>query len=237
LNWEKTFPLAPPLATFLADVCKTPKPYKLFAPSKNHRPVYLEMLAWLVRGAWVTQLRTFVWVIVWPEIRYEVEYEMDRAMLKRASEEALRDQRVEQARVDDATSGATASAEQLAERARLARSRQKAQKEWAEFQRRPRPVATATPSVNAVAPLHILRVHTSLIVDPARPSREESLYLEAISKRFANLHTRQMFLKFAKYFNGREAMEMVALKEGMKRREVMGLLVEFDEHLVCARHW
>ncbi|PMB66552.1 Nitrogen permease regulator 3 [Beauveria bassiana] len=77
VEWQRAFPLAPPLANLLSDMSVCPRPYKTFCPSKVHRPLYLRMLAWLMRGGWVTQLCTFAYVVVWPEIIYQVEYEME----------------------------------------------------------------------------------------------------------------------------------------------------------------
>lgn len=77
VDWQREFPVAPPLPNFLAELSACPRPYKTFCPSKVHRPLYLRMLAWLLRGGWVTQLCTFGYVVVWPEILYEVEYEME----------------------------------------------------------------------------------------------------------------------------------------------------------------
>ncbi|KAI1421630.1 nitrogen permease regulator of amino acid transport activity 3-domain-containing protein [Xylaria sp. FL1777] len=86
--WARAFPLAPHLADFLAELSAAPRAYKWFYPSKNHRPTYLQMLAWLMRGGWVTQLCTFAYVVVWPEILYEVEYELEAEELKMLQEEA-----------------------------------------------------------------------------------------------------------------------------------------------------
>ncbi|KAI1365611.1 nitrogen permease regulator of amino acid transport activity 3-domain-containing protein [Xylaria arbuscula] len=86
--WERAFPLAPRLADFLAELSAAPRPYKWFCPSKNHRPTYLQMLAWLMRGGWVTQLCTFAYVVVWPEILYEVEYELEAEELRLLQAEA-----------------------------------------------------------------------------------------------------------------------------------------------------
>ncbi|EGO52928.1 hypothetical protein NEUTE1DRAFT_150363 [Neurospora tetrasperma FGSC 2508] len=76
-QWARQFPLSPPLPNFLAELSVAPRPYKLHCPSKAHRPLYMAMLAWLMRGGWVTQLCTFAYVVVWPEIIYEVEYELE----------------------------------------------------------------------------------------------------------------------------------------------------------------
>lgn len=95
-QWARQFPLSPPLPNFLAELSVAPRPYKLHCPSKAHRPVYILMLAWLMRGGWVTQLCTFAYVVVWPEIVYEVEYALE-------AEEIAKAKRA-QARAADATS-------------------------------------------------------------------------------------------------------------------------------------
>lgn len=81
-EWQRAYPMAPPLANFLSDMSVCPRPYKTFCPNKIHRPQYLQMLAWLMRGGWVTQLCTFAYVVVWPEIIYQVDYEMEAEELE-----------------------------------------------------------------------------------------------------------------------------------------------------------
>ncbi|GAP92394.1 putative upf0171 domain protein [Rosellinia necatrix] len=98
--WARAFPLAPHLADFLAELSAAPRPYKWFCPSKNHRPTYLQMLAWLMRGGWVTQLCTFAYVVVWPEIQYEVEYELEAEELKAQQEEASRKEKEKQRQME-----------------------------------------------------------------------------------------------------------------------------------------
>lgn len=83
-RWARQFPLAPALPNFLADLSVAPRPYKIHCPSKAHRPLYMAMLAWLMRGGWVTQLCTFAYVVVWPEIIYEVEYALEAESIARA---------------------------------------------------------------------------------------------------------------------------------------------------------
>ncbi|CAN8098953.1 unnamed protein product [Discula destructiva] len=84
--WARQFPFAPILPNFLSELSAAPKPYKWFCPSKSFRPNYLAMLAWLMRGGWVTQLCTFAYVVVWPEILYEVDYALEAAAVARAKQ-------------------------------------------------------------------------------------------------------------------------------------------------------
>ncbi|OTA81701.1 hypothetical protein M434DRAFT_401291 [Hypoxylon sp. CO27-5] len=334
--WSRAFPLAPPLPEFLAAMSAAPRTYKLFAPSKNHRPTYLAMLAWLMRGGWVTQLCTFAYVVVWPEILYEVDYELE-------GEELMRESRHDEARasfatdttpeidshassspplssedpfsssplspesthLDDKASGegtspttttssATAAAappmsmtsstatirslrshpapptrtqtagEQAAEQARLDRLATRAHREAAEkaaaHARRLPPQRTDHPSIND-AP-HLAHLSPYVIVDAGRVGERDSRYLSAIGKRLpervthghvssggrgkeavgagagaAHLNPRAAWPVFWKYFNGRCALERVALHEDMKRRDAWNLLNSMSEYLICVRHW
>lgn len=134
--WKRAFPLAPPLSNILANISAAPRPYKTFFPSKNHRPTYLEMLGWLIRGGWLTQLRTFAWICVWPEIVYEVEYELKKEELEKKKSDA--DKSSANASFEFANSteesgsdrekvpGAPLTTEQAAENARLVRLATKA---------------------------------------------------------------------------------------------------------------
>jgi len=63
------------------------------------------------------------------------------------------------------------------------------------------------------------------------------LYLSAIGKRFKDEKVRANWGKFVKYFNGAEALEMIGLQEGMKRKETWGILMGMQEHLLVCKHW
>ncbi|KAL7628257.1 Nitrogen permease regulator 3 [Parahypoxylon ruwenzoriense] len=363
--WARTFPLAPPLPEFLAALSAAPRPYKMFAPSKNHRPTYLAMLAWLMRGGWVTQLCTFAYVIVWPEILYEVDYELEAEELRAAAQQEEEEETVvsssagtgadessshaasspppapspeahvrssslssRDATTDTPTSPKTTTAapvpaaaaaassppssakpkrppattittgERVAEQARLERIATKAHREAAEkaaaHARRPVPRATAHPSTNT-AP-HLAHLSPYVIVDAGRAAGKDSHYLSAIGKRLrgrspttttttsapnntvpgkasgagagasssslllitsssssspagiipnprpgggggGGLNPAAAWPVFWKYFNGRCALERVALHEDMKRRDAWTLLAAMSEYLLCVRHW
>ncbi|KAF2746530.1 hypothetical protein M011DRAFT_445416 [Sporormia fimetaria CBS 119925] len=89
------FPTLPSLPNMLSKLSGQPKPYGRFIPTNEHREAYMEILAWLMRGGWVTQLRTFAWVRVTPEIKSLVAQEMEREAQIKKAEEAQRDADVE----------------------------------------------------------------------------------------------------------------------------------------------
>ena len=313
--WAKAFPLAPPLPNFLADLSTAPRPYKWFCPSKNHRPAYLAMLAWLMRGGWVTQLCTFAYVVVWPEILYEVNYQLEADELR--GQTALSSSPSETTTAPPTTGLAPGPAseggrhadpssptrptpessppsprssspdrgsspasenqhatigEQVAEKARLERMADKANREAAEkaaaHARRHPPVATDHPSTND-AP-HLAHLSPHVIVDAKKATGKDSLYLSAIGRRFRSgddsanngnsngndrssaaatagnssggrphhvQNVQKAWPVFWKYFDGRSALERVALQEDMKRKEAWNLLTAMSEHLICVRHW
>lgn len=62
-----------------------PRSYHNWIPSRNHRDVYMDILAWLMRYGWITQLRTFAWIVVRPEIKAAVAEKMENEKRQRSS--------------------------------------------------------------------------------------------------------------------------------------------------------
>ncbi len=364
-QWARQFPFAPPLPNFLTDLSVTPRPYKHHCPSKAYRPVYMIMLAWLMRGGWVTQLCTFAYVVVWPEIVYEVQHALEAeeiAKAKRGHSQGSEPGSLESpgilgsgaesqassgflptagsmhdstdlgssiATLRDLSHSATLSqnshppdkeglgsahssspssslkgdqlsptqgsspphqeptpAEQAAEKARLERIADKAAREIAErataHARKVPPTRTAHPSINS-AP-HLAGIVLHVILDAKKATGRESRYLTAIEQRLREAAGRsqqhiesavvgrsasrlevpgtsinggggkegkdkekdmkdwdkkvgEAWPLFWKYFNGRSALERIALQEEMKRKEVWTLLTAMSEYLLCVRHW
>lgn len=75
--FKKRFPTLPSLPKILHTLSLPPKPYNHWMPSADHKEKYMEILEWLMRGGWVTQLRTFGWIRVKPEIKAAVAEKMN----------------------------------------------------------------------------------------------------------------------------------------------------------------
>ncbi|KAF7895140.1 hypothetical protein EAF00_006954 [Botryotinia globosa] len=249
-QWKKAFPFAPSLQSFLGQISYAPRPYKSFVPSKSHREKYMEMLAWLIRGGWVTHLRTFCWIWVWPEIIYEVEYQLKAEAIERtknppvhtapgspegnSSEEATD---AEKAAALDPTAPLTT--EQAAEAARLERLAAKTVAEAKaaedEFAKMPVPEATEHPSLNNAE--HLKYISSYAIVDPHKASHVETMYIAAIGKRWTDPKAKALWPKFVKYFNGTTALEDIWAREGMKRKETWNVLMAYQEQILVMKHW
>lgn len=267
IAWKKAFPLAPALPSMLATLSSTPRPYKSYPPSKNHRPTYMDMLAWLLRYGWVTQLRTFAYILVWPEVIYEVQHALDKAAIeKEKSKLDIEDLTKSSLALSSSTttltelntrSSATETNDTVskAEDARVKRLRQKFLDDAAAFAKQPLPTRTANPDHNKSA--HLAHLSPHIILDPSRAEDVEALYIAAIADRFskqssilnpnwrpdekndgkADAKLSKHWPEFAKYFNGKEALEMIGGREGMKRKETGVLLLGMQQFLLVVRHW
>lgn len=71
--FARRFPALPSLPKILSMLSFTPRPWSTLIPSRDHKEAYMDILAWLSWGGWVTQLRTFAWVRVPQHIKVAVE--------------------------------------------------------------------------------------------------------------------------------------------------------------------
>jgi hypothetical protein len=89
--YAQRFPTLPTLPKVLSMLSGTPRAFRTFIPTTEHREAYMDILAWLMRGGWVTQLRTFAWVRVTPEIKAQVAAEIAREERTKKADEARRE--------------------------------------------------------------------------------------------------------------------------------------------------
>jgi len=73
LAYQQRFPTWSSLTKMLGYLGGIPKPYSTWYPSTAHKEVYMDILAWMMRGGWVTHLRTFAWVKVPAEVKAAVD--------------------------------------------------------------------------------------------------------------------------------------------------------------------
>jgi hypothetical protein len=67
--YAQRFSTLPSLPKMLQNLSGKPIQYGFLIPSKDHKAAYMDILAWLLRGGWVTQLCTFAWVKVSAEVK------------------------------------------------------------------------------------------------------------------------------------------------------------------------
>lgn len=204
--FAKAFPTLPSLPRILSTL-SFPRPYSTLIPSKDHKQAYLEILAWLLRYGWVTQLRTFGWIRVPPQIKELVAAQPDEA-------------------------GETSTEKQVS-------SWTDSLKSASTNQLLPPSPASST---RTAFPIFPSPATPSLIPNPRHASALPSRHLAAISNYVFEKKGKEEQLawdKCVQYLDGKHALEIIAVRQGWKRKRVAELLNGWErlEILVRARHW
>ena len=208
--FAKAFPNLPSLPKFLNLLSFTPRPYSALIPSQNHKEVYLEILAWLLRNGWVTQLRTFVWIRVPPHIRETVASQPDLWRQPDESNDSFKEVPGAQAAVSTRVFSSSPT------------------------------FSTHSSSADLSIPPHFNT--PSLVPDPQHASAIPSGHLAAISAHVLERQGKEIqaaWDKCVKYFDGRHAVEIIAVRESWKRKRVGELVAGWEALglLVRGRHW
>ncbi|KAF2189425.1 hypothetical protein K469DRAFT_625040 [Zopfia rhizophila CBS 207.26] len=326
------FPTLPSLPKILSMLSGTPRPYRTFIPTNEHREAYMEILAWLMRGGWVTQLRTFAWVRVTPEIKAEVALEIEREAALKKAEEARKaetsdnESLTESMFSDNKRSSFLSTLSVNRPSTPLRRHRPDANDEemsastilspwlpaYRGFPNRPASDAGSTSSNRTTIPLnqapgkpaspqsqvkphrpsllHLKQTtspsltsttnttlhshsthplsplfplspttslsHTfspphspallpssdftsSIILSPQKANSLEARWLEKIGQSFQDKDLREQWSMILRYFDGKHALDDIAVREGLKRKRVWGLIngIRVGGWLVAVRHW
>lgn len=252
--YGNTFPTLPSLPKMLSALSGTPRPYGSFIPSKDHKETYFSVLSWLLRGGWVTQLRSFARVKVSPEIKMAVEIALRREEVERylvkgqqvaTSDAHDSDNEIDGAQEqnnndDDSGSSSSSSLASQASGDETQDPDMHGHVPGKEFD----PGSLPTHSLlDKKIPLNV----SSLILYPHRAPPLESRWLDEIMSRFpdpprpsfqgdpgdnadtedhAGLHAslKTYWPIFTKYFNGSNALEKIPVREGLKRKAVWQML-------------
>ena len=212
-SFAKLFPTLPPLPKILNMLSLTPRPYSALIPTKNHKEAYIEILAWLLRYGWVTQLRTFSWIRVPSRVKETVAKQPETVPLQSIINH------------DDA---ATVAAANL--------------KSSPPNQLSPPSPTSSTHSNRTSFPYPSSSPTPSLIPEPRHASCLPSRHLDAISAYVLEQQgkeTRCAWDRCVGYFDGRHAVEIIAVREGWKRKRVDELMAGWERLgvLVRGRHW
>ncbi|KAL9032113.1 MAG: hypothetical protein Q9180_006693 [Flavoplaca navasiana] len=220
-KFAKTYPALPSLAKIL-NLLSTPRAYSTIIPSKDHKVAFMDILAWLLRDGWVTQLRTFIWVRVPSHIKeiVETQGEPDRS-LESSIELPPRKPNTEEGK----DSKTTLTVPQPASPTSSTTSTHTT----IPFRR-----TSHDPSNPAPSP--------SLIQNPRQATGVASRWLAAISihvLKTQGVEGQKAWNRCLKYFDGKHAIEMIAVQEGWKRKRIAEFIASWEaEGLVLrGRHW
>ncbi|KAI4142662.1 MAG: hypothetical protein LQ341_003152 [Variospora aurantia] len=227
-KFAKAFPALPSLPKIM-NLLSTPRAYSTLIPSKDHKEAFMNILAWLLRDGWVTQLRTFVWVRVPPHIKATVESQKGDAerSLESSIEQLpppLRTEAVAKGppntlAVPPPSSSPTSSTASAHTTIPFRTSSQEGT---------PPPPSSSS---------------SSLIQNPRQASGMSSRYLSAISMhvlRRQGVEGQKAWNRWClRYFDGKHAVETIAVQESWKRKRVAEFITMWEAEglLLKGRHW
>ncbi|KAI4267887.1 MAG: hypothetical protein L6R38_008047 [Xanthoria sp. 2 TBL-2021] len=219
-KFAKSYPALPSLPKIL-NLLSTPRAYSTLIPSKDHKEAFMDILAWLLRDGWVTQLRTFVWVRVPSHIKEIVESqgEPDRSL---------------------------ESSMELPPR----RNNNEEGKEFKGTLAVPQPPSptSSTTSTHTTIPFRTSQDPSnpppapSLIQNPGQASGVSSRWLAAISihiLKTQGVEGQKAWNRCLKYFDGKHAIEMIAVQENWKRKRIAEFIAGWEAEglLLRGKHW
>lgn len=207
-TFAKQFPALPSLPRIMAILSSSPRPYSTLIPSRDHKEAYMDILAWLMRGGWVTQLRTFAWIRVPPHVSIDVHRQVESLKQRREAPDAS--QKADSLAVPPVSASPTSSTHSS--------------------------TVTTFPIGASFSP------PSSMLVSGLNSGAVTSKHLSAISEHILEVQgeeAQNAWNECVKYFDGRHALETIAVREGWKRKRVAELIASWEglELLRKVRHW
>ncbi|CAF9934322.1 MAG: Nitrogen permease regulator 3 [Heterodermia speciosa] len=210
-HFAKLYPALPPLPKILSLLSSTPRPYSTLIPSKDHKEAYMGILAWLFRYGWVTQLRTFAWIRVPPHILKSVAGGPAHGRNGSKESDPSTSDNATHLHVPNLASSPSSSTQSSTHTAV--------------------PISSSSPPTSPI-----------LVPRPLHPTTAASAYLAAMSAHVLftqGEEARDGWEKCVKYFDGKHALETIAIREGWKRKKVGDLVAGWEGmgFLRRVRHW
>ncbi|ODV97361.1 hypothetical protein PACTADRAFT_49091 [Pachysolen tannophilus NRRL Y-2460] len=249
-DFKQEFPSLPSLPAFLSLLShqhsKT-RPYSSIVPSRDHRDLYLDALAWLIRSGWVIQLHTFLWLKITNNIKIAVDEEIEIENFKKAMDKNKNNgtNKVNNSNnnsnnnnnndninnkngildnpiADNKNNIADKNIDNLItdNSANINEQKKKTQ-------------STNTKNNQRII---IREEEDTILLDPARATALERRWISKIVQNKSPEVT-ALFYKLLKYFNGRNALEMILAKENISRQDFKKLLLNIEDYVVTVKHW
>ena len=221
--YASRFPSLPSLTKMLSMLSGHPRPYSAIIPSKDHRDAYMDILAWLLKGGWVTQLRTFAYVRVPGEIKIAVRHKIRREEEQRRQQEETRLDHSDEDKSSIWSRSRSSSDIQL--RGNTSRSYSEGGGDTAAKHT----TDASTSEGPTVDEEDDDEEEASILLEPHKATNLESRWLDEIGQSLFSghvdsydtedndererRHLKEAWTCFSKYFNGQNALEKIPVRE------------------------
>ncbi|KAH3665450.1 hypothetical protein OGAPHI_003634 [Ogataea philodendri] len=225
--FKQQFPNLPPLSNFLSLISSSsnkPRPINTIIPSRDHRDLYLDAVAWLLKYGYLTQLHTFLYLKISKEIKIKVDEELEMERKNRKSK-----------------AGDNSSSDEEDNKVAATDNTTKAQQATpAQFSVSTSNGSESNIDMTSVAPGTVYfeeeEEEDTILLDPESATALERRWI-AKCVEGQPLEVVNLFYKLLKYMNGKNSLELLMMKENVSRQDVRKLLVSMSHHVTTVRHW
>lgn len=202
----------PQFLSLLSSGSSKPRHLSSIIPSRDHKELYLDAVAWLVMKGYVTELFSFMWLKIGKQIIMTVEEELEKEGFTRK-----RDSPLQKGNTDNTKKPTTAAA---------------ATADSADNSSKQQNVTPLTSQNNFLRQ----EEEDAILIDPQRATALERRWISKCTDQ-KPVDAVLVFHKMLKYMNGKVALETLLAREVFTRQEVRKFMHAFDECIVVTRHW
>ncbi|GMM33063.1 Npr3 protein [Saccharomycopsis crataegensis] len=241
------FPSLPPLSEFLASF-NVPRTYKYFSENKNRTYTYLDACCWLFKNGLIVQYFTFGWLILTSKIKMQVQEIEAMTSNKLGGRWKHRDSVNSDSSLPRVPSIARMRGDENFSRPELGASHSSNLIKRVLNESSTRSRASSNEDITGShasggnsffgTPSTILNMEEedSILLNPDRPSLMEKRYIYRMLMGKSE-ETKDVFYKILKYLNGKVPLELVMLKENIKRSDLKKAFKELEEYIITDSHW
>ncbi|CCC69567.1 hypothetical protein NCAS_0C05770 [Naumovozyma castellii] len=228
LTFRDRFSSLPSLPILLSSISKNSEQNKMFfnnvIPSKEHKPIYLGALAWLIKHGYMTQLLTFIYIRVDKRIKMMVDEDLEREGFRRKN---VSNSQKKKKNTKDGIDNTVAVIGKNEESGLVDINSGTDDDEEGEEDDEEIHFEYDDPE---------LQKDYTVILNPERATALEKRWIfKCISDQPSEIQI--LFNRLFKYFNGRIPMELVTSKENIARHDLKKLLNVMDKYLIEIDHW
>ncbi|KAF2094882.1 hypothetical protein NA57DRAFT_8741, partial [Rhizodiscina lignyota] len=224
VSFANRFPTLPPLPKILHLLSGVPRPYYMLMPTKDHRFAYMEILAWLMRGGWITQVKSFGWVSVPTKVKSAVAMKLAEELRAKKRLQSGLDPHPEE--IANGISTAASIGHRSTESGSTASLTNSPSGSAAHSPHLSayRVVSSQSDAIKDIITLDTTSLTPTIIHSPQKANANESRWIEHIGSSFTDPELTELWPIMLKYFDGKHALDEIALREGLKRKKVASVI-------------
>ncbi|KAL6927497.1 hypothetical protein ACO0SA_003796 [Hanseniaspora valbyensis] len=230
MEFKQQFQLLPVLSTFLT-YFNGEDSFGLHIPSKEHKLMYFQGVAWCIKKGLLTQVVTFIYLRVDAKIKTSVEEDLEKEGFLSRNKKNKKDKN--QNEINNSNNLLTAdSNDQLYDAGKRSDSNKSSDNILSDGIED----MGDTESLLSIDSFEDVDEFT-IILDPRTSTAIEKRWLYKLVQNDFKKSEQKLFYRLLKYFNGETSIEYLCVKNGISRNEINQLLKKLGKYVVKVKHW